>query len=984
MAEAAKGQTNGAARADGGPFSFNQVLLAELRALRPEIAEFRARAGEPIQDPTNPGLNELERSNDLRETFQQISALSEQDRLAALCLSGGGIRSATFNLGVIQGLARLGLLDRFDYLSTVSGGGFIGGWLKAWMHRAGTRQVINELDGRVPPDHPLKPEPRPIDRLREYSNYLTPRRGLLSGDTGAVAAIVLRNLLLNWLVVVPVFMAAIAVPQIYYLAIQLGGGPAAAPWLLALAIALGLVTSIATHRFRRRPEETRTPSSLILPRVVLPFVGAAILLGLGAAWLDWNAGFTWSLLIFALLWCVLIPLAGWALREPFWALEQSRRFPLRELFAMVGSGAVAAGIFLLFALNVYPFLEDRPIVYALLTVPLLIGIYLLARALFVSMVETRMRKGAAAPASAGAHEDLDREWWARLSGYLLLIALSWIVFVGVALLGWHYAFRYLGSYAMETMSGAGVLSGLVAVLLGKSGNTGSGMEGGGKKPASRKMTWSLNTAAPLFCAVVVMVLAQLNALLGRAITGNATLLSVPNSLQRHETPTVGSGDLLVFVVQAVVLLGFGFLMGWFVNVNRFSLHGMYRDRLIRAYLGASNAHRNPDPFTGFATTDNVKMCDLWRAPVHQGDIDSRRPLHVVNATLNLVRGTRLAWQERKAESFSITPFYCGNFYEGYRRSSEYGGPGGISLGTAMAISGAAANPNMGCHSSPPITFLLGILNGRLGAWLGNTNVRGDRQDACRDQGPRWAVRPLFAELFGLTSSKTKYVQLSDGGHFDNLGLYEMVLRRCRFIVQCDAGRDPAIGFEDLGNVIRKIRIDFGVSIEFHDKITIAAKKDGAVPGLYCAIGTINYKDVDGHLAEPGTLIYIKPTVNVTGPLPYDVVSYAKDSEFPHESTADQWFDESQFESYRALGRHVVEQITAHPESPKRKDEVWSLEEFKKAVARHIKPPMPEPPAPAPVPAPAPIAPASALAPVVPAASAAHDAINYPLPLLEQL
>ncbi|MGH7472287.1 MAG: patatin-like phospholipase family protein, partial [Longimicrobiales bacterium] len=532
----------------------------EMRHLRPGMREFQARKGEPIEDPHNPQLNELARSNDLRDIYQHISALSGADPLAAICLSGGGIRSATFNLGVIQGLARLGLLDRFDYLSSVSGGGFIGGWLKAWIRRDGTARVVNELDGRTPPEHPLKPEPRPVDRLREYSNYLTPRRGLLSGDTGAVAAIVLRNLLLNWLVVVPVFMAAIALPQIYYLSIQLGLGPSAAPWILGLSIGLGLATSIATHRFRR-PKYERKGGTPILLGVVLPFVAAASLLSLGAAWLNWSGQFSWSLIIFAFLWCILIPLAGWALREPFWTLEHGQHFPLRELLAMIGSGAVATVVFLLFALNAYPFLEDRPILYALLSVPLLIGIYLLARALFVSMAETRLPKGGSAPPLAGAHEDLDREWWARLSGYLLLIALSWIVLMGITLLGWHYVHRYLGSYAMEAMSGAGILSGLVAVLLGKSGQTGSGREGGGKKSAAPMKTLSLATAAPLFCAVVVLVLAQLNALLARALTGNATLLDVPDSLQRHETATVAGSDLTLFLLLAAVLLGFGFLMG---------------------------------------------------------------------------------------------------------------------------------------------------------------------------------------------------------------------------------------------------------------------------------------------------------------------------------------------------------------------------------------------------------------------------------------
>ena len=225
----------------------------------------------------------------------------------------------------------------------------------------------------------------------------------------------------------------------------------------------------------------------------------------------------------------------------------------------------------------------------------------------------------------------------------------------------------------------------------------------------------------------------------------------------------------------------------------------------------------------------------------------------------------------------------------------------------MAISGAAANPNMGYNSSPAVGFLMTLFNARLGAWLGNTNRYGEL--TYRRNGPHQALWPLFAELFGMTHADGSYVNLSDGGHFDNLGLYEVVLRRCRNILVSDAGCDGKGSFEDLGNAIRKIRIDFGISIDFTREIEIRSNDENK-PGLYCAVATINYKKADGEEVENGTLIYIKATKHAGGaPLPYDVYSYSKASQsFPHESTSDQWFSESQFESYRALGRHTVAQI----------------------------------------------------------------------------
>ena len=293
-------------------------------------------------------------------------------------------------------------------------------------------------------------------------------------------------------------------------------------------------------------------------------------------------------------------------------------------------------------------------------------------------------------------------------------------------------------------------------------------------------------------------------------------------------------------------------------------------------------------------------------------------MHVVNVALNLVGGERLAWQERKAAPFTISPLHCGSHYVGYRRAREYGGRDGITLGTAAAISGAALSSNMGYHSSSSaVTFVLTLFNARLGWWLGNPGIRGSDlvRGACTFQEgyPSSSIRPLVFEAFGLTDDTRRDVLLSDGGHFDNLGLYEMVLRRCRYIVLVDGSQDPHGKFEDLGSAVRKIRIDLGVPIEFRDLDRILPDRDvtpqsgpGREKGAYCAIGHIQYRAVDPG-ADPGILIYIKPTMHGTEPA--DVRQYAAtDPDFPHQSTLDQLFDESQFESYRALGSHAIDQL----------------------------------------------------------------------------
>ena len=360
---------------------------------------------------------------------------------------------------------------------------------------------------------------------------------------------------------------------------------------------------------------------------------------------------------------------------------------------------------------------------------------------------------------------------------------------------------------------------------------------------------------------------------------------------------------------ALLLLLLGIVMARLVNANKFSLHGVYRDRLIRAYLGASNSDRKPNPFTGFDENDNIKMRDLW---VHEKFQSKLMP--VVNIALNLVSGEKLGWQERKAQSFTVTPLHSGSsaMDPGYRPTAGpdgavYGGPKGISLGSAITVSGAAASPNMGYHSSPLVTFILTLLNVRLGAWLGNPGKAGDH--TFHLGYPESSVRPIIDEALGLTNDASPYVYLSDGGHFENLGLYEMILRRCHYIVVSDAGEDPACSFADLGEAVRKIRIDFGIPIDFgpmsiYPRSAIDTLK---TPGHNCAVGRIRYSMVDSPAAPDGIIVYIKPTCY--GDEPRDIYEYFKRSEtFPHESTSDQFFSESQFESYRMLGAYTMEKL----------------------------------------------------------------------------
>ena len=257
----------------------------------------------------------------------------------------------------------------------------------------------------------------------------------------------------------------------------------------------------------------------------------------------------------------------------------------------------------------------------------------------------------------------------------------------------------------------------------------------------------------------------------------------------------------------------------------------------------------------------------------------------------------------------------------------------------MAISGAAVSPNQGYHSSPIVGLLLMLFNVRLGWWLGNPQA-GPR--FYRREGPFLSIHPVLQELAGQTTDTGHYVYLSDGGHFENLGLYEMVRRRCHFILVSDAGADPSGTLEDLGNAVRKIWIDLGIRIEF-DRIDVGPRQRPPVDGAYCALGQIHYPEQG---AKDGTLVYVKPGFH--GSEPPDIRSYAAlHLDFPHESTADQWFSELQMESYRGLGYHIIGKMacgrgghaTAQtPEAFRRLD----IDEFICSVSEYLKSTRPQP------------------------------------------
>ncbi len=488
-------------------------------------------------------------------------------------------------------------------------------------------------------------------------------------------------------------------------------------------------------------------------------------------------------------------------------------------------------------------------------------------------------------------DDGPREWWGRAGGEILLIMIVWLVAFGVVV--------WLPIVVIKIIPWVASIGGAGGVLSLVGGYLGSNSKGSGGEAIKSAWASAFDKGIVLLAGLFVVALLVGVSLSCLLLSSSAGTRSAPNSLNVLNIATSHLGHLsLALIVSTVAFC----LTAWAVGVNTFSLHSLYGNRLIRAYLGAtrqSGAPRKPHAFTGFDPKDDLPLSDLTKSG----------PLkHILNGALNITLPDRehLEWQQRKAASFVFTSEKCGSSDIGAPNIGEFcqtnGFADSISLGRAMSISGAAASPNMGYHSSPLVSFVLAFFNVRLGAWLPNPRYVSKKSLMQRVE-PRWGLRYTLAELLGQATDSSRYVYLSDGGHFENLGLYEMIRERCKTIVAVDASGDPAFSFEDLENCVRKCRTDLGASVAFTD----------GLPNMKCgmarahwAAGTISYRE-----GGTGTLIYIKPVL--TGDEPQDVLRYAQRSRatgrpFPHHSTADQFFDEAQFESYRMLGLHSLEGI----------------------------------------------------------------------------
>jgi len=715
-----------------------------------------------------------------------------------LAFSGGGIRSASFALGVLQLLLNQDLFRRIDYLATVSGGGYLGAAVSWWLNLAATDERV------LAPDAP-RPAAAPGSDSAGRRRYVAFREQFGSKVKGART---------------------------------LGGAQSRSPWG-----ALNWLSYIRQHGNYLQP----------------PGVGYASLIATALRVCLYSLSVYGGALIgaFALL--------RWV--ESRWSAWSQDSFLVCSFSHVLGSVASA--------LHMSP----EPLIRAGLLLAALSAVALIAiSALYGPATWLASESWVLSPKELYAARTRFRKY----SGLILACALVGLL---VASVPWLYQLvvqRLPAWVASVSSLSVGAVGTVFQFLQGRAQQQTSG--------------W----LAPLRL-IVTAALVLYGLLLGAY--------------------AVAQTGLVEPWLLAALTLGLAGIFGLLVNTNYAGLSRLYRDRLMEAFLPSLETVAAND-WQPAAQADTQAVRDLKGHVTREGELypvtasDCPRPLHLINCNLVLIDSPKDLYRNRGGDNFAISALWSGSNATGWIPTGHLG-DGAVSLATAMAISGAAANPNTapngtGITRNRLVSFLMSLFNVRLGYWMANPRLTPGR--APSNKPNLWF--PGFRQgLLGRgLHEEAAFLELTDGGHYDNTGIYELVRRRTRLIILAQASCDPAFAMEDLASVIEKVRVDFSVFIEFRDTfypldaLRPARNAGGrAVRGF--AIGKVRYPRGDPTSPEydDGYIVYLQ-AVPIQA-MPPDVASYwRRHPAFPNDTTADQFFTEDNLEAYRELGYAVASQF----------------------------------------------------------------------------
>ncbi|MCS6928796.1 MAG: patatin-like phospholipase family protein [Saprospiraceae bacterium] len=913
---------------------------------------------------------ERERYLKKRRELNKLPPLTD-DNIVGLAISGGGIRSATLGLGMLQAFIRAGILKRFDYMSTVSGGGYIGACLSSLLSQEPNNvrkygPPLNDNERYKPEEAgldeencPLSPkidyEYEPLEstrltskhqllHLRRYGEYLTPRRSFFSWDVSRAVGALISGLIIHMVLFLLLLAVVVLIHHVLFAALSKGlfietlQHPA--PFYNAhhphAPIPYNyLVSSRLWENLSMSERISRWFSWHLWPQLYLighaaqkswPLVCLFFALGGLSAWI-------------AVLFSRRLPerIARMENEEARYKRRDTDRYYDRPggqnifqfvakafernflgLAYLLGPGLSYLTAIALSQLGYWRAEEHTYFVMMALPAAFASGLLIVALAttslFFVNNASEKV---------AGR---LYRSFYTGIQGTAFMgLVLSLLFPLGIILLFGEHGLlaRLLISFVpvatayyftAQTLASKTGISGLWEKVLRTI-----------KKPL-------LNLSIFL---LIGLALAWVSAMLFR--------LEEMWVKEDAERLWVASWMLLIFG-GLLVLLGFA------ANSNDISLHYFYRDRLTEAFLrteGRVQRHETQIR-VGEGATSSVHPKGLFDVTLRNhenlrlanlGDGNGKAPYHIIVAALNLQGTEDLAQKSQKSDHFIFSKYFIGSRTTGYYRTDRYRG-GGTKLSTAMTISAAVVSGGRGYMSFAASNFYLTLLNLRTGYWIDNPWYLHKEviEEQLRKEGiiarhpfiehirqrlrryPFW-LSYLLREMTGELDARTRKVYVSDGGHTgDNLGLLPLLQRRCRTIVVGDFEEDASFTFASLGQAVRLAKSIYDIEIEIDLRPLIPRKLDVEPTSASCvAIGRIKYPASRNGPAMEGQLVYLKSSLAQTQegePIPVYVLNYARlRPDFPHESTSDHYFDERQFEAYRMLGDYIGRQAIPHIRFP---------------------------------------------------------------------
>ncbi|QUY48929.1 patatin-like phospholipase family protein [Serratia plymuthica] len=789
------------------------------------------------QGNNNPHQEEIKCDEQAVKLRREKAGISEDVPVYAIALSGGGIRSATFSLGLLRALAKNKILHRFDYMSTVSGGGYIGG---AVGRLYDNKQNAEKVEEGLKDDRSLL-----LWWLRNNGRYLIPA-GLR--DKGQAIAYVLRGLLASHFeaATLILFLAALTLwPTLFASLSEPNKFSVTGIWLwLALLPALFAAYQISAYWLvRPRGKEKGKDRQYIDGNINIAdafLVGLAMLVGVIVVY--YHLGGFGGIIVALFL---IIPMLA-AIRH--------------VLFYRQGEKVTAAEMRLT---------HTERLSYAL-------GVIAVFLFLFVVEVSAYALK---------AHSVYLSGWLFSSSALMVLIfRLGQLNKTGF--LKW---LKKAGVFPVLSIVGYAVL---LLMLIG--------------------------------CVILLRML----------LSGVASLRI---ALEPHWIMFIADTTFIF-----LIFIFFYLSKNNIAVLNLSSMHNLYRARLERAYVSVGNYAGKAFQGPRFPCSPLMKYDRKWvegtsrLTETRSGDDVSLGqyrphlyggPIHLINCCINQTVDDRTGNYNADRKGVSLTLSALGveiGTSCPQRHDLQY--VKDECLSKWLAISGAAAATGMGSRTKGGIAALLFISGLRLGYWNKSLLSAPGKNERCEEKGRKrtkfeaWASRcprqsaivgEMFAQFPGLNSENW---YISDGGHFDNTGVYALLKRRVSLIVLADCGADPAYGYEDVENLVRKAKIDYATFIEFVDNTRVQASfaslfttpemlttEPNPAPFL---LARVVYPD----RPQPGVLIVVKP--HLVDPLPLDVDQYAKRNHvFPQQTTGDQFFDEAQWEAYHQLGLLLGESLT---------------------------------------------------------------------------